>query len=290
MRRDYCMIRLCAFSDEAAKPLDGQIAAMKRNNISLTELRSINGINVKKMTQESAKEYHKVLTDNGIGVWALGSPLGKVDITTDMNEYLEMIKHICNLANIFETDKIRMFSFYNAFSERNRVIENLNIMVECGKTFGVTMYHENEKDIYGDTAERVLDILNNVRGLKCVYDPANFLQCGESTDITLKEIYPKADYFHIKDVIAETGELVPAGYGSGKIDKIVESITDDKVLTLEPHLKIFDGYGSIDNIALKNKFCYESNDEAFDAAVSSLKKVLANAGYTEKIEEGIFYR
>ena len=34
-------IRLCAFSDEAADSIDGQIAALKRNEISLTELRSV---------------------------------------------------------------------------------------------------------------------------------------------------------------------------------------------------------------------------------------------------------
>ena len=282
------MIRLCAFSDEAAKPLGEQIAAMKRNNISLTELRSVDGVNVKNITVESAKEYMKELEDSGIAVWAIGSPLGKVDVTVDMTEYLEKVKHICELANCFKTDKIRMFSFFNAYDSRDKVLGNLNIMVECAKSFGVELYHENEKDIYGDTAERVLDILDNVEGLKCVYDPANFLQCGESAELTLEKIHGRTDYFHIKDVISETGELVPAGHGSGRIDKLIEGITDDKVLTLEPHLKVFAGYGTIDNTVMKNKFCYDSNGEAFDAAVSALKGLLTAAGYTENIGIGGF--
>ena len=284
------MIRLCAFSDEAAKPLEGQIAAMKRNNIHLTELRSVNGMNVKKITLEEAKEYQKALRSNDISVWAIGSPLGKVDVNTDMSEYLETVKHICNLANIFETDKIRMFSFFNAYNEREKVIENLNLMVECARSFGVEMYHENEKDIYGDTAIRVLDILDNVPGLKCVYDPANFLQCGEDASMTLDNIHGRADYFHIKDVIAETGELVPAGYGSGKIDELISRIMGDKVLTLEPHLKIFSGFGDIDSSEMKNKFCFESNDLAFDAAVNAIKKLLNEAGYRENTESGEFTR
>ena len=36
-------IRLSAFSDEAADSLDGQIAALKRNGIAYTELRSVEG-------------------------------------------------------------------------------------------------------------------------------------------------------------------------------------------------------------------------------------------------------
>lgn len=281
------MIRLCAFSDEAAKPLDGQIAAMKRNNIFLTELRSVNGMNIKKITVEEAKEYYKELEQSGISVWAIGSPLGKVDVNVDIKEYLETVKHICELANCFNTDKVRMFSFHESANDRSKVIENLNIMVECARSFGITLYHENEKGIYGDVTERVLDLLDSVDGLRCVYDPANFLQCGESADKTLAAVHHRADYFHVKDVIFETGELVPAGYGSGKIDKLVEMIKDDKVLTLEPHLKIFDGYGTIDGTVMKNKFSYSNNNEAFDAAVSAIKNILNANGYIEK-QGGIF--
>ena len=43
----------------------------------------------------------------------------------------------------------------------------------------------------------------------------------------------------IKDVIAETEELVPAGVGDGNIPKLVEMIQGDQVLTLEPHLVLF---------------------------------------------------
>jgi hypothetical protein len=96
------------------------------------------------------------------------------------------------------------------------------------------------------------------------------------------------DYFHIKDVISATGELVPAGYGDGRIGELVARITDDKVLTLEPHLAVFEGYSEIDGSEMKNKFCYATNDEAFDAAVSALKKVLAEQGYVEK--DGGFVR
>ena len=284
------MIRLCAFSDEASKSLSGQIEALKRNNIRLTEIRNIDGKSVKNFTVSEAKEYTKELEYNGISVWSVGSPLGKVDINTDINEYLETVKHVCELANCFKTDKIRMFSFRNAYGSRDKVIEYLNSMVDTAKAFGVSLCHENEKDIYGDITERVVDILDNVEGLKCVYDPANFLQCNENADTTIAALHSRTEYFHIKDVISATGELVPAGYGDGKISKLVELIDSDKVLTLEPHLKIFDGYASIDDSTMKNKFQFGSNQEAFDAAVSALKKVLCDCGYTEDIKKGVFVK
>ena len=60
------MIRLCAFSDEASDSLEGQIAALLRNNIKLTELRSVGGVNVKDFTNEQAEAYAKQLAESGI--------------------------------------------------------------------------------------------------------------------------------------------------------------------------------------------------------------------------------
>ena len=282
------MIRLSAFSDEAGSSIQEQIAAMKRNGISLTELRSIGGKNVSAFTLDEAKEYQKIFEENGIAVWSIGSPLGKADIETDFVEYEKKVRHVCELANIFKTDKIRMFSFWHANEKEEKVYAYLRRMVEIGKEYGVYMCHENEKDIFGDIADRVLKIMENVNGLKYIYDPANFLQCDEPADKTLDLFHAKTEYFHIKDVIMESGALVPAGYGDGKIKELLARITDDKVLTLEPHLAVFDAYKSIDNTEMKHKFTYASANEAFDAAVTAIKGLLNEVGYKE--ENGVFVK
>lgn len=282
------MIRLSAFSDEAGKELDAQIAALHRNGIRLTELRSVGKKNVKDLTLDEAREIAAKLSENGIALSALGSPMGKVDITVDFDEYLKDVRHMCELARIFGTDRIRMFSFRNSYDEREKVIGNLRRMVEVAKEYGVTLCHENEKKIYGDTVERVLDIKENVEGLLFVYDPANFLQCDEMPDKTLPALHGISTYFHIKDVIYETGELVPAGYGDGQIDRLVQMIEGDTILTLEPHLMLFGSYKDIDGEEMKHRFRFDTNDEAFDAAVSALKKILVENGYRE--ENGAFVK
>ena len=276
------MIYISAFSDEAASDLQGQIDALKRNGIFYTELRSISGKNVVDLTVAEAENIYEELQKNGIKVWSVGSPLGKVDIDVDFQEYEKKVRHVCHIAKALKTDKIRVFSFFNAYQKRERVLLYLRKMVDIASEYGVELYHENEKDVYGDTVERVLELLNNVAGLKCVYDPANFLQVGEHAQHSLDALHHRTDYFHIKDVIFQTGELVPAGYGDGKIDELVRRIDGDKVLTLEPHLMIFDAYASIDETEMKLKFRFENNDEAFDAAVSALKKILIKNGYTNK--------
>lgn len=282
------MIKLSAFSDEAGSSIEEQISAMKRNGISYTELRSIDGKNVSAFTLDEAKAYQKTFEENGISVWSIGSPLGKADIEVDFAEYEKKVRHVCELAKIFKTDKIRMFSFWHANDKEEKVYENLRKMVAIGEEYGVQMCHENEKDIFGDIAERILKIMENVDGLKYIYDPANFLQCDEPADKTLDLFHNKTEYFHIKDVIVESGALVPAGYGDGKIKELLERITDDKVLTLEPHLAVFDAYKSIDNTEMKHKFTYASANEAFDAAVAAIKKLLNEVGYKE--ENGVFVK
>ena len=282
------MIKLSAFSDEAGNSIKEQISALKRNGIFLMELRSIDGKNVAEFTEEDAKSYQKELEENGISVWSIGSPLGKVDIDVDFNEYCKKVRHVCKLANIFKTKKIRMFSFFKAYNEEEKVFAYLRKMVKIGKEYGVDMCHENEKDVFGDTAERVLKIMQNVEGLKYIYDPANYLQCGQSADETLSAFHATTEYFHIKDVIGETGELVPAGYGDTKIKELIAKIDSEKVLTLEPHLMEFDAYKSIDNTEMKHKFTFANGQEAFDAAVTALKNILEELNYKE--EKGEFVK
>lgn len=279
------MIRLSAFSDEAGKDLFCQIAALKRNNINLTELRSVDGKNIKTLTLNEAREISRELRANGIELSALGSPMGKVDIDVDLDEYLKEVRHMCELAVIFGTDRIRMFSFHKAYDQKEKVFEYLRAMVEVAKEYGITLCHENEKKIYGDTAERVMELHDNVEGLKFIYDFANFLQVDDLPENNMETLYPIIEYFHIKDIVYKTGELVPAGHGDGKIDMLIRRLDKDTIFTIEPHLKVFDGYGEIDGEIMKHRFQFTNGDEAFDAAVDAIKKLILENGYKE-IEGG----
>ena len=277
------MIRLAAFADEASKAFAGQLTALKRNGISLIELRGLDGVNIGDITLEQAEEYAAALREAGIAVWSIGSPIGKVSIADDLDAHFEKLRHICRLAQIFGTKRMRVFSFFDAYDKGEAVITALRGMVAIAAEYGVTLCHENEKKIYGDTLARVQEIADAVEGLALVYDPANFIEVGEAAADTMPALHAKSNYFHIKDCVAATGELVPAGVGDGGIAELIARIgDDDKVLTLEPHLAVFEGYAEIDGTEMKNKFSYKTNDEAFDVGVSALKGLLTAQGYAEE--------
>ena len=64
-------VKLCAFSDEADPSLEGQIAALKRNNIPYMEMRGVNGKNVteyfkKVMALYAVAEPYRVWVDDDL--------------------------------------------------------------------------------------------------------------------------------------------------------------------------------------------------------------------------------
>ena len=80
------MIRLSAFSDEAGKELSVQIAALLRNNIRLTELRSVGGKNIADLTSDEAREISSELKENGIRVDGISEKEGWNAILCICNE------------------------------------------------------------------------------------------------------------------------------------------------------------------------------------------------------------
>ena len=125
------MIRLCAFSDEAGSSLQAQIDALHRNGMSLMEIRMVDGENISKISLEKAAEIAKTLKENNIQVWSIGSPLGKVHLNEEfkLSDTLDQCEHLCKLANILGADKIRMFSFYDAYDKKAEVIDYLKQLV-----------------------------------------------------------------------------------------------------------------------------------------------------------------
>ena len=269
---------LAAFADEAGAEVSEQIRALQENGIPGIELRGVGEKNITDLTCEEAKELKKQLDDGGIRVWSIGSPLGKISVGEAFAPHLDVFKHTLELAHILQTERIRMFSFFCPKGEerycRDIVFERLHQFCAAAQGSGILLCHENEKGIYGDNADRCLDILKNFPSIKGVYDPANFLQCGEDTLRAWDMLEPYLCYMHIKDV-REDGTVVPASKGNGQIPELLKRYAKmgGTVLTLEPHLTVFKGLEALEN-GEKTKigeFSYPSQRDAFDAAVHALK-------------------
>lgn len=275
-------IILGAFADEAGNPVEEQISAMLDNGIKHLEARTVGDKNFVKFTNEEAKELKAKLDANGLRIWSIGSPLGKINIKDSMQPHLEEVKHTIELANIVGAERIRMFSFYVPQDEdqaiyRDEVMERLSRMLDIARGSGVKLCHENEKDIYGDIASRCDDILRTFPEMGGIFDPANFVQCHQDTLEAWELLKDHIDYMHIKDCMAD-GTVVPCGKGIGHVPEIVKMFRAQGgyQLTMEPHLMLFDGFAYLEQDDAKTQmgYVYANQREAFDAAVKALKEYL----------------
>ncbi len=268
---------LAAFADEADGRIVAQIEAMKANEIQSLEIRGVDGQNIADISLAKAEEVRKQLDAAGITVWSLGSPYGKIGIGEDFEPHLAKFRHGLELAEVLGAKRIRMFSFYVPSGEeeryRDEVMRRLESFLRVAEGRDVILCHENEKGIYGDIAMRCEEIHKTFPELKAVFDPANFVQCGQDTVEAWAKLGGYVEYMHIKDALAD-GAVVPAGKGIGNLPYLLEQYKGS-VLTLEPHLSVFEGFDKLEaEEKTKRGYCYPSSRAAFDAAVDALKALI----------------
>lgn len=274
---------LCAFADEADPTVAGQIAALQDNDIPLIELRGVEGRNVTDLSNDEMKALRRRLEGEGIRIWSIGSPIGKVKLTDDFTAHLDTFRHTLEVADILGAKNLRLFSFYMPKGEdptpyRNEVIERMGRFLEIGRDSGIALCHENEKGIYGDMATRCLELHQAFPELYGIFDPANFVQCGQDTLEAWELLKPYVRYMHIKDAMPD-GSVVPAGSGAGNVPFIVGQYLAQggEAFTLEPHLKVFDGLKALEedgNTSVVGRVVYPDADTAFDVACNALKDIL----------------
>lgn len=267
------MFTLSGFADEISPDLTIQLETLTQLQVRYLELRGVWNKNVLALQDDELDQVRSTLSDYGIGVSAIGSPIGKIQITDPFEPHLEDFKRAIQIAERLNSKYIRLFSFFvpegQAAEFRPQVMERMQALLDAAKGHPVILLHENERHIYGDIPSRCLDILETLASpqLRMTFDPANFVICGvkpysEGYDM-LKDYI---EYVHIKDALMDKKQVVPAGQGDGEVRQLLSSLQDrgfDGFLSLEPHL------------AHAGEFSGFSGPDLFGVAVRALRGVLA---------------
>jgi 3-dehydroshikimate dehydratase len=261
------MLRLAAFADEISPDIDVQIAHCKKHGITHFELRGVAGGNVLDFDKSMRADIKKKLTDNGLGVVSIGSPIGKVKLSEPFEPHFERFKIAVELAEFFDAPFIRIFSYYEAFPHgRDEVIRRMQKKVDYVQSYRPVLVHENEKDIFGERGAQCLDLHRSVDSSKfrAAFDFANFVQAGENPLDNWPLLKPYTVHIHIKDALMGSGKVVPAGEGDGHIAEILKDAYASGYrgfLSLEPHL------------SAAGQFSGFSGPNLFGVAVEALRKV-----------------
>jgi sugar phosphate isomerase/epimerase len=247
---------LSGFGDEIDPDPVVQLAVLAALGARHIEVRSAWGTNVVELSDDRLDALAGLVADRGMGVSAVGSPIGKVDIAGDPDAELARLERAIAAAHRLDTRYIRIFSFYRAAgvpaeSIRDAVLDRLRTYAGLAARNDLVLLHENEKDIYGDVPARVLDLVESVGSpaLRLAWDPANYVQVGV-TPFTegYAKLRPYTDYVQIKDALLATGDVVPAGEGDGQVRETVRALHADGFdgfFSMEPHLGTYNEYGAL---------------------------------------------
>ncbi len=278
-------ITLSGFADEISPSLAKQIEVLKKLDMKYIEMRGVNGKGLVEYTLPEVREIKKQLSDAGMQLSSVGSPIGKIGIADDFAPHFELFKHTVEIAHIMGTENIRMFSFFipqgaDAAQYRGKVMEQIGQMADYAAANAAVLLHENEKEIYGDIAPRCMEIMKEFYGahFKAVFDFANFVQCRQDTLEAYEMLKPYIAYVHIKDALWKDGSVVPSGYGDGHVKEILDQLRDSGYhgfLSLEPHLADFAGFSALESgKSAGEKPRKLSGEEAFTLAHDSLLKLI----------------
>lgn len=268
---------LSGFGDEIDADPRIQIAVLQALGARHIEVRSAWGTNVVDLDDDQLAALAELLKQQEMGVSAVASPIGKVDVSLDAELEVERLRRVIRVAHALESTNIRIFSFYPGEgvpvdSVRDAVMQRMRLLADEAEKERVTLLHENEKGIYGDVPRRVLDLVETVgsSALRLAWDNANFVQAGVRpfTD-GYAMLRPYLDYLQVKDAVAATGDVVPTGEGDGQLRETLTALRDDGYegyASLEPHLNQAFELGGF------------SGPESFGRAARAFAGILAEIG------------
>jgi sugar phosphate isomerase/epimerase len=234
---DKPSVIVSGFADEVSldKSIERQCAVFAELGLTHLSLRYVDvgqGIkNVLDITDGEVGIIRHRLAENGLRVWSIGSPLGKVKLVDvndgTTNRYVERrvyldrdVRRACELAHAFETKLIRGFSFYppRGISPANyldaateRVAEIVAVCDREGLTFGL----EVEANLVGHTGWILAEMYRRTASaaLSLVFDGGNLSVQGFSADEIFQQylaMKPGLGWLHVKDYQSGAGRGEPA--------------------------------------------------------------------------------
>ncbi len=253
---------LTGFADEGAKGIDGQIRATLDLGWANFEARNVDGTNIHDISDADFDVVSGKLADAGVSINCFGSCIanwGK-NLTDETDASLDETRRAIPRMQRLGTKLVRVMS-YAALPDRgpddqmrDERFRRLREIVLLFADAGIQPVHENCMNYGGMGWPYTLDLIENVPGLKLVFDTGNPVF---SDDRTKPQPYPKQSawefwthvkehvaYIHIKDGrVDEEGQTIYtwAGDGDGDVKQIIKDALDggyDGGISMEPHLAV----------------------------------------------------
>ncbi len=219
-------ILLSGFADEAAndKAIDQQFSAFAALGMRYFSIRFIdvgNGVkNVMQLEPAELEIVQQKMSDYGLSVSSLGSPIGKVKLQDvddgtstpyrPFDQYLaEDVPRACELTNTLGAKLIRGFSFYhprgsNLEDHFAQAVDQVGQIVDVCDQHGLTYGLEVEANLIGQTGKLLARMHQEINrdAMLLIFDGGNLVTMGLTADEVFDEyvaMKPGLGWLHIKD-------------------------------------------------------------------------------------------
>lgn len=254
---------LTGFADEAAKSLDGQIKATLELGWENIESRNIDGTNIHDLSDAEFDVVYGKLQDSGVKINCFGSAVANWAklITEPLDTSIAEARRAVPRMQKLGTKLIRIMSFAvcedrdpedQMEEERYRRLRELQKVFNDG---GITPVHENCMNFGGMGWKYSERMLENVPGLKLVFDTGNPVF---NPDRSKPKPWPRQSawefydrmkehiaYIHIKDAkwdkVKQEAIYTLPGQGDADVKKILQDLLANDYkggISIEPHLAV----------------------------------------------------
>ncbi|HPN84664.1 MAG TPA: sugar phosphate isomerase/epimerase [Victivallales bacterium] len=276
-------------ADEAGEKIERQIEATKVLGWSNIETRK-SGFqgDLASMNDSDFEEFYRKVSESGVRVNCFGSGIANwaKDIRSPFEETLKEIKISIPRMQKLGCKLIRIMSYairrdpesWRILPDSEQLLDErirrLREMVKIFVDSGIIPLHENCMNYGGLSWKHTMRLIENVPGLKLVFDTGNPIHTPDMSKKTTEGKHPFQDpfefylnirnyieYVHIKDAKGKSemkhGEIFPKGAqftfpgeGEGQIPEIIEDLLRngyDGGFSIEPHMRLVFHEESKDN-------------------------------------------
>jgi len=257
------MLRLGIVSDEIGQDFQHALGIIKELEAGYVELRSMWGKNIMDLSSSELKKAKELIKKNDLKVSVIASPLfkcylekGAKETAGDLflaqeksySEHLEILEHCFELAKMFNTNIVRVFSFWRQGDLTDEVLDEIlqrfEAPVKRAEKENIILALENEHTCFignGKESQRFLARVSS-KNVGLIWDPGNAYFTGE---IPYPDGYglvkDRIVHVHVKDAGKDKKDRpIWLPVGKGDIDfkgqlKALNEVSFSGILSLETH-------------------------------------------------------
>ncbi|MWV45911.1 TIM barrel protein [Paenibacillus sp. HJL G12] len=219
--------KLGVITDEISQNIEDSIRIAKRYGLDGLELRSVDGKQMHRLSDQRVKEISAMIHDAGLQVCGLSTPVFKCNLKNkeEVAAHHRMLRRYAELARLLDARILRGFSFW---ADRDFEVAYPDIVKELQRTapvleeYGLQFALEADPSVFATNGAKVARLVQAASSpwIGALYDPGNNMWDPDG-EIPYPDGYEalRADicHIHVKDAVREQERTEAVAIGQGQV-------------------------------------------------------------------------